>query len=66
MKYLIIFVALLFSSCAHVTEYGQGCRDGVKGLEPQLTGLGLILSEPDMVDHYCDQVESRRKDSGKK
>ena len=66
MKYLIVLVIFCFSGCAHVSEYGQGCRDGVKGLEPQLTGLGLILSEPDMISHYCDQVESRRKDDGKK
>ena len=55
MKYLIILV--LLSSCSTTSEFGQGCRYGLKSLEPQLRAYNVMLKDPSIVSRYCDQVE---------
>ncbi len=58
MKYLIV-LCLLLSGCATVSEYNQGCRDGI-GLLPE-NWNGGPMSEPDMVNHYCNSIERKRE-----
>lgn len=57
--YSLGIVSIVVSGCAHVSEYSQGCRDGVKTLEPQLGAVGAALEDGDVVDRYCDAIEAR-------
>lgn len=57
MKYFAVLL-LVFTGCAHVSDYGHGCRDGVKDLEPVLGPMGVVLASGKALDIYCDTVEN--------
>jgi hypothetical protein len=56
MKYLIIGLVIL-SGCATVSEYNQGCRDGLNGL-PVKPELAEVYDKA--VIGYCNQLDSNR------
>lgn len=52
MKYLIVLViAFMISGCASVSEYNQGCRDGVEG-------IGLEKATKDGINGYCNELDA--------
>lgn len=50
----ILLVALMLTGCASVSDYNQGCRDGV-------IGVGFKNYSEKEVNKYCDGVEAKRK-----
>lgn len=52
MKIFIIGLILL-SGCATVSEYNQGCRDGV-------SGIGLEHAAQEKVNRYCNTLDTVR------
>lgn len=50
---IIILVALMLTGCASVSEYNQGCRDGVSEL--------YSASASKATKEYCDGLEAKRK-----
>lgn len=57
MKYFIV-LCLLFSGCATVSQYNQGCQDGVSGLIRKYNTDGISLENQEVLKKYCDRVES--------
>lgn len=50
MKLLLIITSiLLLGGCASVSEYGQGCRDGVGMMHP--------FEDYHLVAEHCDRIE---------
>lgn len=49
MKYVIAF-CLLIMGCSTISEYNQGCRDGIKGWTEYTT-------HPDLFDRYCNHLD---------
>lgn len=60
MRYLIVLF-LLLSGCATVSEYGKGCRDGVTHVVSLTQNEGGIFHNKEMVDNFCNMLETRRK-----
>ena len=55
MKFAIAIVILcVLSSCASISEYNQGCRDGVNG-------IGLENGSKEKIDRYCSDLDSLHK-----
>lgn len=52
---LIMFITISLVGCSTVSDYNQGCRDGV-------TGLGVKTKN---VNPYCDGLDQIRKDRQK-
>jgi hypothetical protein len=50
MKYAIVALALALTGCASVTEYNQGCRDGIASImrSPNRDGIAT----------HCDNLEN--------
>lgn len=59
MRLLLILALLTASGCATVSEYKQGCIDGVSGVADQ--AKGPFFADEMMVRYYCSMLESRRK-----
>jgi hypothetical protein len=53
----IILTALMLTGCASVSDYNQGCRDGINGLEG---APGLSVDEK-KTDKYCNDLENEHK-----
>ena len=49
MKYLFVLMVFIFSGCASISEYNQGCRDGVKGV--------LADDSSRDINKYCDGLD---------
>jgi hypothetical protein len=47
----------LIVGCAHISEYNQGCRDGL--VENTLHDYGRV--NKDWVDNYCDSLDGIHK-----
>jgi len=50
----ILLIALMLTGCASVSDYNQGCRDGVEG-------VGFRGYEAKEINKYCDGLEAKRK-----
>lgn len=50
MKYLILFIIPIISGCATISEYNQGCRDGLYSLS----------QEQNTVETICNELDFRR------
>lgn len=59
MKKLFCLIVLALSGCASVSEYNQGCRDGVGGMRNMFSNV--VFAEPQMVEYYCNSVEHTRE-----
>jgi hypothetical protein len=55
MKTIILFGLLLTSSCATVSEYNQGCRDGISFV------VGENIVNHEMVNKECTDLDNVRK-----
>ena len=71
MKYLFV-LALLMSGCAHVSEYNQGCRDGVteaarlRGDSSMSGGSHDIGVNEGVTEYFCNMLDARRKNQESK
>lgn len=54
MKYLLVLLMAL-TGCASISEYNQGCREGLRGL-PE-TNPSLIADEESIV-YYCTELDA--------
>lgn len=61
MKYFILFT-LIFSGCASISEYNQGCRDGISSVNINHQGM---LGPSKGIDDFCDGLDSMHKNSEK-
>lgn len=54
----VLFLAFMtiFAGCASVSEYGQGCRDGLEGANHALRTYSLGINR-DSRDKACDTLE---------
>ena len=60
MKTVIIcLISLLFVGCASVSDYNQGCRDGVRVFLTQNLKAGY---EDGWINKGCDALELKRKE----
>ena len=50
---IIVLATLMLTGCASVSDYVQGCRDGVSGL--------YSASPSKATKDYCDGLEAKRK-----
>lgn len=70
MKYPSI-IFLILSGCAHVSEYNQGCRDGVtraaemKGETVGSGGVTDIGRNKDVTEYFCNMLDARRREQEK-
>lgn len=52
MKYFYVAILAGFlAGCAHISEYNQGCRDGV-------TIIGLENATKEKIDNYCNILDA--------
>jgi len=58
MKYLFVLLIILFSGCASVSEYNQGCRDGIGGV--RVDGRSVVPSEKSKND-FCNALDQLHK-----
>lgn len=58
MKYLILSL-LFMCGCATVSDYNQGCRDGLDGAAVQLTQRNIKVDVGGR-DRYCNHLEELR------
>lgn len=58
MKYVVVFV-LAFSGCATVSDYRQGCQDGVNEFVKGV--VGAPLSDQDGLEKACQALEEFKK-----
>lgn len=54
--YLLIGLFALLSGCSTVSQYDQGCRDGIDGI--RINGSELATEE--YRHNYCDGLEAKK------
>jgi len=59
MKKILLFVMISLSGCASVSEYNQGCRDGVKTFIIE-TGANATVK---IIDSGCNILDSLHKEN---
>jgi len=53
MKFLLLSIlALTMVGCATISEYDQGCREGIKSLNPDI--------KQDLLEFHCDYLDAVR------
>jgi len=52
MKTVTMLVFLILSGCASISEYDQGCRDGIRGV------WGSSENKEDFYAKYCDKLDA--------
>lgn len=58
MKYIIV-LCLLLTGCATVSEYDQGCRDGIESV--RINGNGPVGSKEGR-ERFCDDLDRLHRD----
>lgn len=66
MRCYLIALAFALTGCATVSEYNQGCRDGVTESQPTAHILPWPFKSPEVksqeeIEAFCDDLESRKK-----
>lgn len=66
MKYIIALIVLLScASCAHVSPYNQGCRDGINNYvklkedDTKRGGINDVGRNPEVTNYFCDMLDAR-------
>jgi len=55
MKLVAIFaLSIAMTGCAHISEYNQGCRDGLEN-----SGFGVL---PSWRDKFCNDLDGLHKE----
>lgn len=59
MKYLLAFVVCMFMvGCASISEYNQGCRDGVGAV--RVNGQSIVPNEKSK-NKFCDALDEEHR-----
>lgn len=72
MKGSYLLILLLSSGCASISEYNQGCRDGItestaakdEGMvhTMQFDGVSAIGRNKEVTNYYCDMLYAKRRE----